>query len=99
MAAQALRRYVSTPPDNLAWQFRSICNGGPGDMVGMCQRPAPQKMLRCRGGSHFFDHDLVGFGALPFFWAADRAKTSRGGIPSLRICLGISTRQLHFFWT
>ena len=65
MAAQALRRYVSTPPDNLAWQFRSICSGGPGDMVGMCQRPAPQKMLRCRGGSHFFDHDLVGFGALP----------------------------------
>ena len=65
----------------------------------MCQRPAPQKMLCCRRGSQFFDHDLAGFGALPFFWVADRAKTSRGGIPSLRICLCISTRQLDFFWT
>ena len=37
-------------------------------MVGMCQRPAPEKVLCCRGGSQFFDHDLVGFGALPFFW-------------------------------
>ena len=67
MAAQALRRYVSTPLDNLACLASSVHLQRWPRRYGGYVPATPQKMLYCRGGSHFFDHDLVGFGALPFF--------------------------------
>ena len=100
MAAQALRRYVSTPLDNLACLAISVhLQRWPRRYGGYVPATSAGKGVMLQGWIAIFDHDLAGFGALPFFWVADRAKTSRGGIPSLRICLGISTRQLHFFWT
>ena len=100
MAAQALRRYVSTPLDNLACLAISVhLQRWPRRYGGYVPATSAAKDVMLQGRIAFFDHDLVGFGALPFFLAADRAETSRGDIPSLRICLGISMRQLDFFWT
>ena len=99
MAAQTLRRYVSTPLDNLGCLAISVhLQRWPRRYGGYVPATSAAKDVTLQGRIAFFDHDLVGFGALPFL-AADRAETSRDDIPSLRICLGISTRQLDFFWT
>ena len=99
MAAQALRRYVSTPLDNLGCLAISVhLQRWPRRYGGYVPTTSDAKDVTLHGGIACVDHGLVGFGAL-LFLAADRADTSRGDIPSLRICLGISTRQLDFFWT
>jgi len=100
VAAQALRRYVSTPLDILGCLAISVhLQRWPRRYGGYVPATSAAKDVMLQGRIALFDHDLVGFGALPFFFAADRVGTPRGDIPSLRICLGISTRQLDFFWT
>ena len=80
MAAQALRRYVSTPLGNLGCLAMSVhLQRWPRQYGGYVPATSAAKDVTLQGRIAFFDHDLVGFGALPFL-AADRAKTSRGGI-------------------
>ena len=70
MAAQALRRYVSTPLDNLACLAILVhLQRWPRRYGGYVPATSAGKRCYAAGGDrNFFDHDLVGFGALPFFW-------------------------------
>ena len=69
MATQALRRYVSTPLNNLACLAMSVhLQRWPKRYGGCVPATSAAKDVMLQGGSQFFDHDLVGFGALPFFW-------------------------------
>ena len=69
MAAQALRRYVSTPLDNLGCLATSVhLQRWPRRYGGYVPATSAAKDVMLQGRIAFFDHDLVGFGALPFFW-------------------------------
>ena len=68
MAAQALRRYVSTPLDNLGCLAISVhLQRWPRRYGGYVPATSAAKYVTQQGRIAFFDHDLVGFGALPFF--------------------------------
>ena len=100
MAAQTLRRYVF----HTTGQLRLPGNFGPSAAVAqaiwwVCASDQRRKRCYAAGEDRNFLTTIWSDSGLYLFLAADRAKTSRGGIPSLRICLGISTRQLDFFWT
>ena len=99
MAAQALRRYVSTPLGNLGCLAISVhLQRWPRRYGGYVPATSAGKGVMLQGRIAFFT-TIWSDSGLYSFLAADRAETSRGDIPSLRICLGISTRQLDFFWT
>ena len=86
MAAQALSIYVSTPLDNLACLSMSVhLQRWPRRYGGYVPATSAAHYVMLQGRITIVDHDLAGFGALPSFWVVDRAKTSRGGIPSLKI--------------
>ena len=69
MAAQALRRYVSTPLDNLACLAMSVhLQRWPRRYGGYVPATSAAKDVMLQGRIAFFDHDLLGFGALLFFW-------------------------------
>ena len=68
MAAQTLRRYVSTP-DNLGCLAISVhLQRWPRRYGGYVPATSAAKDVTLQGGIEFFDHDLVGFRALYFFW-------------------------------
>ena len=70
MAAQTLRRYVSTPLDNLGCLAISVhLQRWPRRYGGYVPATSAGKGVMLQGEDrNFVDHDLVGFGALPFFW-------------------------------
>ena len=89
MAAQALRRYVSTPLDNLGCLAISVhLQRWPRRYGGYVPATSAAKDVTLQGRIAFFDRDLVGLGALPFL----------GGRRTVLTLPAVKNRASEFVW-